>query len=161
MIGTIGVSTSAFAGQASSNMAVSTNVSAVCTISAGALAFGGYVPTSNAVQNGSATMSVTCTDGAIATIDLDEGANANTGSSATLPLRRLKFHDTTDHFVNYYLYRDSSRTQTWGTGSGVQASYTGTGVTTTVTAYAQIPGNQGTGTPAGTYQDTINATVNF
>jgi len=157
----VGISTSAYAGNASSSMSVSTNVAAVCTISAGALNFGGYDPTSNAVQNGTATMTVTCTSGAIATIDLDQGANPHTGSTATAPQRQLKFHDTTDHFVNYQLFSENTHTTVWAAGASNNVSYTGTGTASTLTAYAQIPGNQGTGTPAGTYTDTINATVNF
>ena len=158
----IGVSTSSYAGNASSNMTVSADVTNVCTISTGPLTFGGYDPTSNAVQPGTAALSVTCTSGAAATIDLGQGANANTGSTATAPLRRLKFNDgAADHFVNYQLYSDSAHTAVWAAGATHNVAVTGIGTAQALTAYAQIPGNQGTGTPAGTYQDTINATVNF
>jgi spore coat protein U-like protein len=160
----VGASTSAYAGTSSSNMAVSATVSNVCTISAGALNFPAYDPTSNAVQDGTAAISVTCTSGASATIDLDQGANANTGSTSTAPLRRLKYHDSVanaDHFVNYNLFTDSGHTTVWAAGATYNKSYTGTGVLETLTAYAEIPAGQGSGTPAGTYQDTVNATVNF
>jgi spore coat protein U-like protein len=163
VIGTaaVGLSTRAYAGSATSSMSVSVIVGNGCTISAAALNFGGYDPTSNAVHDGSAALSVTCTSGVAATIDLDQGANPNTGSTATAPLRRLKFHDTTDHFVSYQLYQDSSHASVWAAGTNYNVSYAGVGTLETVTAYAEIPGNQGTGTPAGTYTDTVNATVNF
>src|SRR5579871_6049957 len=86
-------SSQAFAGTATSNMSVTATVSANCTISAGSLAFGTYDPVvTNATTalNGTATLSVTCTNGAASTLTLGQGSNANTGSTDTAPLRRLK-----------------------------------------------------------------------
>jgi len=138
-------------------MSVAAAVSNVCTINAGAMTFPAYDPTSNAAQPGTAALTVTCTSGAAATIDLGEGANANTGSTAIAPLRRLKFTDAgaTSHFVNYQLYSDTAHTTVWAATATHNVSYTGIGSADTLTAYALIPGNQGTGTPAGSYTDTI------
>jgi len=155
------VTTSAFAGVANSDMTVSADVTNVCTINAGALTFAGYDPTSNAAQPGTANLTVTCTSGAGAQIDLGEGVNAASGSTNIAPLRRLLMNNGTNHFVNYQLYSDPAHTIVWAATATHNVVYTGTGTATTVTAHALIPGNQGTGTPAGLYQDTIQATVNF
>lgn len=82
------------AGTDTANLGVSATVVNSCDISAtGAVAFGDYDP---AVVNASAdldntgTISVTCTSGAAVTITLDQGANPNTGSTATAPDRRWR-----------------------------------------------------------------------
>src|SRR5438270_5378606 len=74
------------AASASANLAASSSVANNCTISTAALAFGAYDPVvANASTNldASGTVSIACTKGATATIDLDLGANA-TGSTRRL-----------------------------------------------------------------------------
>jgi len=151
----------ALAGSATSNMAVSATVSNNCTISAGALAFGAYDPVSaNASSNlnGTATLTVTCTTGASASITLDQGTHANTGSTATVPLRRLSDGAGTPHYLSYYLYSDSARSTVWG-ASTADVAYTGTGTSGTVTVYGAVTSGQNV--PAGTFTDTVVATISF
>src|SRR5438094_3768308 len=86
------------AASASANLAASSSVANNCTISTAALAFGAYDPVvANASTNldASGTVSIACTKGATATIDLDLGANA-TGST-----RRLTDGAGTPSYLTY------------------------------------------------------------
>ena len=152
-------SSSMFAGTATSNMSVTATVTANCTISAGSLAFGTYDPVvanASTALNGSATLTVTCTNGAAATLTLGQGSNANTGSTDTAPLRRMK---TGTNFLSYSLYQDSGRSTTWGNTSATGVSYTGTGSVGSVTVFAAVAAAQNV--PAGSYADTVVATITF
>src|SRR2546426_5364633 len=87
------ISVPAFAGTATSNLSVTASVSANCTISTTPVAFGAYDPigaNAAAALNGTGSVSVTCTSGASTTVTLGQGSNADTGSTAAVPLRRLK-----------------------------------------------------------------------
>jgi spore coat protein U-like protein len=153
------VESSALAGSASSNMTVSATVSNNCTISAGALAFGTYDPVSaNAAADltGTATLTVACTSGGSATIDLDQGLHAAGGSTATVPLRQLD--DGAAHDLAYFLYQDANRSTVWG-AAAASAAYTGTGAATSVTVYGKVTAGQNV--PAASYSDTVVATINF
>jgi spore coat protein U-like protein len=158
-LGTLGC-VSAFAGTATSNMSVSASVSNNCTISAGSLAFGSYDPivaNHSSALNGSATLSVTCTSGASATITLGQGSNAASGSTDAAPLRQLS--DGNSHVLSYSLFQDSGHSTAWGNTTGTGASYTGQGTSTNVTVYGQISAGQNV--PAASYADTVVATVTF
>jgi spore coat protein U-like protein len=152
-------SSGAFAGTATSNMAVSATVSANCTINAGALAFGAYDPiVANAAAPlpGTATLTVTCTNASPATLTLDQGLNAAGGSTPAAPLRRLANGGS---FIGYGLFQDNAHTTTWGDTAGTGVAYTGTGVAGTLTVFGQIPATQNV--PAGSYTDTVVATITF
>src|SRR2546423_15550485 len=107
-----------FGATATANLNVSASVSAVCTISTLPVAFGAYDPVvANAATdlNGTGTLTVACTKGASATIDLGVGNNLSGGT------RRMG--SGTD-FLNYSLYKDAARTQVWGTGMTGGTTYT-------------------------------------
>jgi spore coat protein U-like protein len=149
------------AGSATSNMTVSAEVSANCSISAGALAFGTYDPVvANASSGGdlagTATLSVACTSGASATITLGQGSNAAGGSTDAAPLRQMA--SGTDNLA-YALYQDSGHTTAWGNSAGTGEEYTGTGSSTNVTVYGLVA--KGQNVPAGSYSDTVVATITF
>jgi spore coat protein U-like protein len=144
------------AGAATANLQVSATVSANCTITTAAVAFPAYDPivTHSATNDdGTGTVTITCTKGTLATVGLGLGANAS-GSQ-----RRMK--DATTDYLNYALYLDSGRTTIWGTASP--------NLLTPVaapdknprpfTVYGRIPSAQDV--PAGSYTDTVVATVNF
>jgi spore coat protein U-like protein len=157
--GTLGC-VSAFAGSTSSNMSVSATVSNNCTVSAGSLNFGAYDPiTTNHSSglNGSAALTVTCTQGASATITLGQGLNAANGSTDASPLRQLS--DGNSHVLSYALFQDSSHSNAWGNTSGTGASYTGQGTSESVNVYGQVSAGQNV--PQGSYSDTVVATVTF
>ena len=150
---------SAFAGTATSNMAVSATISANCTIAAGALGFGAYDPiVANAAAplSGTATINVTCTNAASTTITLDQGLNPAGGSTNAAPLRQMAAGGS---FLTYGLFQDNAHTITWGNTAGTGVVYTGTGVAGSVTVFGQVPAAQNL--PAGTYNDTVVATITF
>jgi spore coat protein U-like protein len=149
----------AVAGTATSNLPVSATVSANCTIDAsGGVSFGAYDPivtnaSTDLTQTG--TISTTCTNGSSATITLDQGANANTGSTAAAPLRRMLAG--TSNYLSYQLYSDSGMTTVFDGVTGVGVTGTGAAVSTTV--YGSVTAGQNV--PAGSYADTVVATVTF
>jgi spore coat protein U-like protein len=107
--------------------------------------------------NGTATLTVTCTSGAAATITLGQGANAASGSTDAAPLRQLS--DGSSHVLSYSLFQDNGHSTAWGNTSGTGASYTGVGTSTNVSVYGQVTAGQNV--PAGSYSDTVVATVTF
>jgi spore coat protein U-like protein len=155
-IGLAAFNAPATAATATANLNVSATVTNNCTISTAALAFGSYDPVvahASANLDGTGTVIVACTKGATATIALGLGSNAS-GS-----VRRLK--DAGTNFITYEMYLDSGRSTVWGT-SGANLLSTGAAPSKTArnfTVYGRIPSNQDV--PAGTYNDTVVATVNF
>lgn len=152
----------AHAGTATSDLGVSATVSASCSITTtSALDFGTYDP---AVTHASTDLdstggiSVTCTSGAPVTITLGEGVNADTGSTAAAPLRRMIDGGGTN-YLSYSLYSDGGRTAVWGNDATVDVETTGTGAAEAHTVYGRVAGGQNV--PAGTYTDTVVATVTF
>lgn len=146
----------AHAGSATTSLAVSATVINNCTISTSAVAFGSYDPVvANASANLDSTGSVTiaCTKGATATIGLNAGSNA---SGVT---RRLG--DGASNYLTYELFKDSSRTSMWGnSGADLNTPPVAPNKSPrTFTAYARVTSNQDV--PAGSYTDTVTATVNF
>jgi spore coat protein U-like protein len=145
----------AFAGTATSNLSVSATVANSCTISTSPASFTSYNPNSDGFALG--TIQANCSTGSSATITLGQGANAAGVSTDASPSRRLS--NSTGGFLNYNLYQDSNATLIWGntSGTGVVINDTGTGVTKSV--YGKIP--LGQNVPAGSYLDTVVATITF
>jgi spore coat protein U-like protein len=149
----------AHAGTNTADLDVSATVTANCTISTAPLAFGAYDPiTANAVSSldGSGTVTVTCTNGSSAVITLGQGANPDAASEDTAPLRRMT--DGTN-FLAYSLFSDAARTIAWGNTAGTGANHTGSGMATNLTVYGSVAAGQNV--PAGSYSDTVVATVTF
>jgi len=147
---------SASAATATANLTVSASVTNNCTISTAALAFGAYDPVvANASTNldGIGTVTVACTKGASATIGLGLGSNAS-GST-----RRMT--DGSSNFLTYEMYQDSGRTTIWGNaGAGLLSPVAAPSkAARNFTVYGRVTSNQDV--PAGNYNDTVVATVNF
>ena len=145
------------AGTATANLAVSSNITANCTITTTAVSFGAYDPISaNASTPLTATgaINTTCTNGASATVTLDQGTNPDSGSTAAIPLRRMA---NGSNYMSYGLYSDNGYTDTFDGVTGVSVTGTGTQVATSV--YGSIPAGQNL--PTGAYADTVVATVTF
>lgn len=145
------------AGTATANLSVTSNITANCTISTTAVAFGAYDPISanaSAPLTATGAVSTTCTNGSSATITLDQGANPDTGSTASVPLRRMA---NGSNYMSYGLYSDSGHGTTFDGSTGV--SVTGTGAQVDTTVYGSIPAAQNL--PTGAYADTVVATVTF
>lgn len=156
----LAASGAAFAGTASDNLSVTATVIDNCTISTAALAFTNYDPiVANASSNldGTGTVTVTCTLNDAVQITLGQGANADTGSTDAAPLRRMLAG--AGEFLSYSLFSDSGRTVVWGNDATVDVETTGTGVAEVHTVYGRV--SSGQNRPAGSYSDTVAATVTF
>ena len=144
------------AATATANLGVSATVTNNCTISTSALAFGSYDPVvANAATNldGTGTVSVACTKGTTATVGLGLGSNAS-GST-----RRMS--DGGGNFLTYELYQDVSHSTVWGNaGAGLLSPAAAPSkAARNFTVYGQVASNQDVA--AGSYSDTVVATVNF
>jgi spore coat protein U-like protein len=151
----------ASAATATANLTVSATITNTCTISTAALTFGAYDPiVANATSplSGTGTITTTCTTGASPVITLGQGLHAGTGSTDPVPIRRMLLSGS--NFMGYALYQDSGHATVWGNTSGTApAAVAGTGLAQSTTVYGQVSAGQDL--PAGTYNDTVVATVTF
>ena len=141
------------------NVLVSAVVTNNCTITAAALAFGNYDQVdvnAAAPLEGTGSVTVACTDGFSVTVTLDEGATPNVGSSGITPLREMTFNA---EVLTYKLFSDSGRTTVWGDDVASDVAFTGTGDGVALTIFGSV--DPGQNIPAGTYNDTVVATVVF
>jgi spore coat protein U-like protein len=138
---------------------VTATVSANCTISTTAVAFGEYDPVvTNAATPVSATgkVSVTCTTGAPATITLGQGPDPGASSTDAAPVRRMK---SGSNYLSYNLYSENTYTTVWGNDASSDVDNTGTGANQDLTVYGRIPAGQNV--PTGNYSDIVVATITF
>jgi spore coat protein U-like protein len=146
----------ASAASATANLAVSATVSTNCTITTAPLSFGPYDPVvtnASADLDGTGTVTVACTKGTGPTIGLGLGSNAS-GS-----VRRMT--DGSSNYLSYELYHEAGRTTVWtNTGTGLLTPAVAPSKTArNFTVYGRVQSNQDV--PAGSYTDTVVATVNF
>ena len=158
----LGVTSGTQAGTATANLNVQATVDANCTISTTGVDFGSYDPivtnlTTDLTAPAGGKVTLLCTNGASATVTLGQGANADTGSTAGNPERRLK-HGTTD-YLTYTLYSDAGLTTEWGDTGPTGVAHAGTGASADLDVYGVVP--QAQNVPVGTYTDTVLATVTF
>jgi spore coat protein U-like protein len=130
-------------------MNVTATVVASCNVSANNLVFGNYDPLGGDVD-GSATIAVTCSNGAGWTLNLDGGSEGSTAAR--------KMNDGGSNKLSYQLFSNAARTQVWDDGTASNATGTGSGSAQTQTVYGRIAGSQSS-VPIGSYSDTITATV--
>jgi spore coat protein U-like protein len=137
---------------ASGSASVTATVSSNCTIASTSISFGSQ-GVLNSNKDAQGTLSIQCTSGLPYAVSLNGGT-----SGATDPTQR-KMKLTTSSIV-YGLYQDAARSQPWGSTSGVNtASGTGTGLTQTLTVYGRVAPQ--TTPKAGSYSDTIIATITY
>ena len=146
----------ASAASATANLAVSATVTNNCTITTAPLSFGSYDPVvahASANLDGTGTVIVACTKGTAPTIGLGLGSNAS-GS-----VRRMA--DGASNYLSYELYQETGRTTVWtNTGAGLLSPVAAPSkAARNFTVYGRVPSNQDV--PAGSYSDTVVATVNF
>ncbi|MGE4349403.1 MAG: spore coat U domain-containing protein [Candidatus Berkiella sp.] len=148
-------SINALAATATSNFQVQATVSASCNIAANPLTFvTPYDPTVGTEVDGQTTLDITCTAATAYTVAL----NAGNGIGATVATRKMTSGANT---LDYALYREAARTSIWGTTEPTETvAGTGTGAAQTLTVYGKILSGQTT-VPAGTYTDTVTATITF
>ena len=137
---------------ASTSFMATATVLSNCALSASNLNFGAVGVLVSSV-NGQSSLSVQCNTSLAYAISLDGG---NAGASD--PTQRKMSFGGRD--ITYGLFQDSSRSQPWGSSSGVNTvSGTGTGASQSITVYGRVPA-QPTPPPA-TYSDTIVVTVTY
>jgi spore coat protein U-like protein len=156
----LGGSSGTQAGTATSSLSVTATVAANCSISTTPVAFGSYDPvTANATLplTSTGTVTVTCTSGSTGTITLGQGANPGGGSTDAAPARQLK--DAGTDVLSYGLYQDNGHVTPWGNTAGTGVSSLGTGTAASLTVYGSVAAGQNV--PAGSYSDTVLATVTF
>lgn len=131
----------------------SATLDASCNVSSGNVGFGS-VGALSANVDATGSVSVQCTNTTPYRISLNWGLGAGAG-----PLSR-RMTGPSSNVVAYTIYRDAGRTQEWGNTLGTTTvDSTGTGSTQTHTGYARVAPQ--TTPPAGSYSDTIIATVNY
>ena len=157
-VGTALGSVNAYAVTATSNLAVGAAVENTCTISTTPVVFGTYDVTVNSAADIDTTggVIVTCTSGATTTVTLGQGTNPGTGSAAATPVRLMA---SGTNRLSYQLYSDSAGGTVWGNTGLTGVAHLGDGTATTLTVYGRV--FQGQNPPAGTYADTVLATVTF
>ena len=156
-LGILVASAQSVAGTATANLDVSATVDSSCTISTSAVTFPDYQPIgankeSPDDSSGGAVI-VTCTVGVNPVVGLSLGAHA-AGSQARM------LHSFSD-YLPYGLFQNASRTVAWGP-SPPDTVALGPATDTdprTVAVYGRIPA--GLSPAAGTYYDTVVATLNF
>ena len=141
---------------------IQTTVIAECIAPSATLAFGTYNPvTTNATSasplDAATALLYTCTKNVAATVQLDQGLYASGG-------RRLS--GPASNFLAYGIYTNSPRSILWGTTiptNTVSATSTSKktplGGVSGLPAYGRIPGGQDV--IAGSYSDSVTATVNY
>jgi spore coat protein U-like protein len=156
----------AFAQTATTNVAVSASIANTCTITNASVAMGVYDPVvtnATAPLDGSGSVTITCTRGAVTTVSLGLGTHAS-GSQ-----RRMS--DGVPNFMNYELYQPPSTTPAtactyaaptvWGT-AGANLFTPAAAPSTAARSYnicGRVAGGQDL--PSGSYTDTVVAIVNF
>ncbi|MDB9906378.1 spore coat protein U domain-containing protein [Gammaproteobacteria bacterium] len=157
LIGSAGFSVNGYAATTSDNMVVSASVIAACSIDAGAMTFGNYDPTAEAHLTATATIASTCTSGAAATISMDQGASAGTGSTAAAPVRRMIGGDGS--FLNYAVYSNSGYSTVWGGTDATDVAVTGTGSAVSSTAYGKVTAGQAAAVTS--FADSVVVTLTY
>jgi spore coat protein U-like protein len=135
----------------STSVPIQGSVAPTCSVAAGALAFGAYSSTTAA--DGTASISVNCTNTAPYQVGLAGGQNL---SGTTRRVAR-----SGGGFLNYFLHSNSTRTTSWGDGTalGAKVNGTGTGASQTLTVFGRIPAGQ---TPIpGSYSDSVVVEVDY
>ncbi|HEX3464570.1 MAG TPA: spore coat U domain-containing protein [Candidatus Elarobacter sp.] len=118
-----------------------------------------YDPIGGAAATAAATMTISCdaSSATAVTVTLDAGTHA--GPAAT-PWRKL-MNVADGETLNYNIYLDAAHATVWGdgtSGTGVE-SHAQTSGTFALTLYGLIPGGQSVA--AGSYSDTVTATLTF
>jgi len=142
----------AFAGEATDSFSVSAEVVASCSVTAADLGFGTYDPINGGDVDGSADVSVTCSNEAPYEVGL-------TAASGIVGSRQMS--DAGVGTLSYELYSDSGRSTAWGdTTETDTVADTGTGSAKAHTVYGRIAQGQNSA-PIGNYSDTVTVTVSY
>jgi spore coat protein U-like protein len=134
---------------------VTANVINDCTLNATNINFGS-TGVLNTTLSATGTLSVACTNNDAYSISLSAGG----GSGASVADRRMTRSGGSDQ-VRYQLYQNASYTTPWGDGTGGTSTFggTGSGGNQAFTVYGRVLPQ--TTPTAGSYTDTIMATITY
>ncbi len=135
-----------------------------CTITAAAATdvdFGSVTYDSTAIVDAQGSVTARCSPLTPYNIALNAGNNASTPADITT--RRMKHIDPlvlANNFVGYQLYRNAARSQVWGNtvATNTQAG-TGNGANQVYPVYGRVANPSTNNAAAGSYLDTITATI--
>jgi len=161
LVGSAGFSTAIFAGTATDNMAVTTDVGISCTITVADLTFTSYDPTYGVDNDSTGSVTSTCTTGGSVVLTLGQGANADSSSTDAAPIRRMvgTTGAAAGTYLNYGLYQEGGRTTVFGNTSGTGGSFTATGGADVTTVYGRIPKEQAAA--VGSFVDSVSVTLTY
>jgi spore coat protein U-like protein len=143
--------TAASAQTSTANMAVSADVSTVCSFDTTPLAFGEMALTG--ATPGTATLSITCTGGGAYTVGLSNGLH-NVAAQRNLV--------SGVHILAYDLFQDPARGTRWGDAGAGLVLGTGNAAEQLLTVYGSITTGQALAADNGTpYTDTILVTLTY
>ncbi len=143
------------------NVTSSVTVTTSCTYNGTpTLDFSAYDPivvnaTTPATATG--TLSITCPDTLPYSVTANTGLHASSASGACATGTCTRAMNSGTNYLSYDLYTTSGHTTVWNTVNGI--SGTGTGLAQSVTVYGYIPPAEIAA--AGSYSDTVTATVTF
>ena len=155
----LAVAAPALAGTATSSFNVTASVTNNCTITSSTLAFGAYDPlvaNASTALDAAGSVDITCTKGAATTIGLNTGNNSASASGTTRAMS-----NGASGILSYEIYQNSGRTTVWtNSGAGLLTPPVAPSkATRSFPTYGRIPAGQDP--DAGSYTDTVTATVNF
>jgi len=161
LVGSAGFSTAIFAGTATDNMAVTTDVGISCTITVADLTFTSYDPTYGVDNDSTGSVTSTCTTGGAVVLTLGQGANADSSSTDAAPIRRMvgTTGAAAGTYLNYGLYQEGGRTTVFGNTSDTGGSFTATGGADVTTVYGRIPKEQAAA--VGSFVDSVSVTLTY
>jgi spore coat protein U-like protein len=148
----VAIASPMFAASLSTPLAVSASVAQNCTITTAPVNFGAYDTITGTAVAGTGTVNVACTKGSTGlTIDLNVGTNG----LAAVGTNRAMISGA--NYLNYDLYSDSGHVTVWLNGFAI--SNAPSKAARPFTVYGLIAANQDV--PAGSYGDTVTATINY
>jgi spore coat protein U-like protein len=136
-------------------MPVQAQVNANCNFtSSNTMDFLSYDTIAAGALGGTVGVTVRCTKGASVSIGIDTGAHAGAVVGSTRAMANGA------NSLGYDFYQNATYTTLWTTsGLGLYSYVAADNSPATVTIYGRVPAGQDV--PAGTYQDTVQVTVNY
>lgn len=145
--------TAASAGQTTSSTTATVKIFTGCSLQARPLTFDASTSTGSNPIDAMTTITIRCTPNTNFTVDIDKGLYPK-------GVNRQMRSVLTGSFITYDVYRDSPRSNVWGTGQLKNVSgNSGSGAPLDILIYGRVPKNQTI--QSGDYKDTLVVTLNF
>lgn len=152
----LGFGSSAMAGSVTGSFQSNAVITSSCLLSASAVAFGAFTPTSTATTlSANGTVSATCSNGVAYALSLDAGTKGTIGT------RQMGGANAANaDLLAYNIYTTTAKTTIFGNGTtGSKINSTGTGSAQAITVYGGLLTNQYV-TPDN-YSDTLTVTMTY